>query len=93
MEYVMKSKRARVCVNKSVYPRVTIQINDIVLINKSENYNVTYVKRGGNQRRGPEGFPGTSGSAGAGSGGPDGKSCGSALRRSAAGFDAADGNP
>ena len=48
MEYVMKSKRARVCVNKSVYPRVTIQINDIVLINKSENYNVTYVKRGGN---------------------------------------------
>lgn len=47
-EHLIKSKRARVCVHKSIYPRVSIKINDITLINKSENYNVTYLKRGGN---------------------------------------------
>lgn len=47
LEILAKSEKARVCVNKSIYSRVSININDIVLINKSENYNVTYTKRAG----------------------------------------------
>lgn len=48
MQAVGKSKRAKVTIHKSVYPGVTININDIVFINKTENYNISYEKRGGN---------------------------------------------
>lgn len=48
MELVNKSELAKVRVNKSIYPGVTINLNDVIYINKSENFNVCYEKRGGN---------------------------------------------
>lgn len=48
IELLAKSEKSKIKVKKSVYPRVSININDIVYINKSENFNVSYEKRGGN---------------------------------------------
>lgn len=48
LELMAKSEKSKITVKKSVYPGVSININDIVMINKSENFNVTYERRGGN---------------------------------------------
>lgn len=48
IELMEKSEKAHIMIHKSVYPGVSININDIVYINKSENFNVCYEKRGGN---------------------------------------------
>lgn len=46
LEIMSKSAKSRVIVKKNVYPGVSVYINGCLCINKNENYNVTFDKRG-----------------------------------------------